>query len=96
MTGTRVGPYEIVVTYDGPDTMVTITDGRVRRPKAIATGIAYCNTRLDQFKHSTGRKIALGRALIATGLDYWERQAFWEEYFKKFPGEKRSRERIAA
>ena len=45
-------------------------------------GEAWCS-RKDQFSYSIGRKIALARALKASGFDKPTRSLFWEAYFKK-------------
>ena len=48
----------------------------------VAIKFAYCSNK-DNFCRAIGRKISLGRALIAAFPDKEDRRFIWEQYFKK-------------
>jgi hypothetical protein len=61
----------------GPNPDPNAPVGQKWLTKPVGMGIAYCSVK-DQFRKTTGRKVALGRALRDSALTYAERAAFWD------------------
>lgn len=57
-----------------------VTTVRVMFGRGTYVGMAVCSAR-DQFVKEKGRRIALGRALRAAGLEREQRRALWTRYF---------------
>lgn len=55
-----------------------ITDGK-ERGKILGVGVSTCSEK-DRFNYTTGRKIALRRALNTANFSREERKEVWEKY----------------
>jgi len=71
--------------YDVPLNTCGSTECRITVPDnalAVSFGHAHCSIK-DNFSRAIGRKVSLGRALIAAFPDKEDRRYVWEQYFLK-------------